>query len=53
MGIIVVFGFPYLTASRQVAKLRKELTVKKEQLSRVIKPVEELARLEKRRNLIE
>jgi len=47
MGIVIGFGLPYWTASRHVAQLRKEMTVKKEQLERVGKPAEELARLEK------
>jgi type IV pilus assembly protein PilM len=46
LGVVFFFGSQYWAASRQVARLHKEITAKKEQLVRVGKPVEELARLE-------
>src|SRR5271157_5277841 len=47
LGVIFFFGSQYWTASRQAAKFRKEVSVKKEQIARTGKPAEELARLEK------
>ncbi len=46
LGVIFFFGSQYWTASRQVTQLQKEINGKKEQLARVGKPVEEMARLE-------
>ncbi|MHB8842969.1 MAG: type IV pilus assembly protein PilM [Candidatus Aquicultor sp.] len=46
LGIIFFFGSQYWTASRQVTQLQKEIRAKKEQLARMGKPVEEMARLE-------
>lgn len=46
LGVIFFFGSQYLTASRQVIHLRKELAGKQEQLARVGQPVEEISRLE-------
>ena len=53
LGIIFFFGSQYWTASRQVTQLQKEITGKKEQMARMGKPVEELARLEHRRGPVE
>jgi cell division ATPase FtsA len=47
LGVIFFFGSQYWTASRQAAQFRKEVSVKKEQMARIGKPAEELARLEK------
>jgi len=47
LGVIFFFGSHYWTASRQAAQFRKEVSVKKEQIARMGKPAEELARLEK------
>ena len=47
LGVIFFFGSQYWIASRQAAKFRKEVSVKKEQIARTGKPAEELARLEK------
>jgi type IV pilus assembly protein PilM len=46
LGIILFFGSQYWTASRQVTQLQKEIRAKNEQLARMGKPVEEMARLE-------
>ena len=47
LGIVWFFGSPYWTASREIARLQKEVVVKKGQLARVGKPAEGLARFEK------
>jgi len=47
LGVVFFFGSQYWTASRQAAQFRKEVSVKKEQIARMGKPAEELARLEK------
>jgi len=47
LGVIFFFGSQYWTASRQAAQFRKVVSVKKEQIARMGKPAEELARLEK------
>lgn len=46
LGVILFFGSQYWTASRQVTQLQKEIKSKKEQMARVGKPIEEMARLE-------
>jgi len=46
LGVIFFFGSQYLTASRQVIKLQKELAGKQEQLARMGQPIEELSHLE-------
>jgi type IV pilus assembly protein PilM len=46
LAVIFFFASQYWTASQQAAKLHKELIAKKEQLARLDKPVEEMARLE-------
>jgi hypothetical protein len=50
LGVILFFGSLYWTASKQVSQLQKEITAKKEQLLRVGKPAEEMARLELEEN---
>ncbi len=46
LGVVLFFGSQYWSASREVIRLKKEIVTKKEQLARVGKPVEEMARLE-------
>jgi type IV pilus assembly protein PilM len=46
LGLILFFGSLYWTASRQVTGLQKDITAKKQQLDRINKPIEEMARLE-------
>ncbi|MEW6186286.1 MAG: type IV pilus assembly protein PilM [Thermodesulfobacteriota bacterium] len=47
LGVIFFFGSQYLTASRQVIKLQKDLAGKQEQMARMGQPSEELSRLER------
>lgn len=52
LGLVLGFGLPYLTLSRQVTQLQKELTVKKGQIGRMGKPAAELARMEQEEALL-
>ncbi|MBA4394674.1 MAG: hypothetical protein C0407_14075, partial [Desulfobacca sp.] len=52
LGLILGFGVPYWNITGEIVRLQKELAAKKVQMTRIGKPVEELARLEKEEVLL-
>lgn len=52
LGVLLFFGSQYWTASREVAKLQKEIILRKGQLARMGQPVGALAKMEQEEALL-